>query len=144
MSSSTQIIPDEHATLLARAGFDAVQGDPDAAERDLRLVVADRTAPDRALALALWGLGRLGHNAGRYDDAVHRFEQAIAVATRAGLDAELAGIRISAAVTFQTIGHLERALVELDLAEPFVAGPAAGRWAGQRWCTRLASRLLSR
>lgn len=131
-TTDAQLAPGDPPLDLARAGFDAVQGDPDVAARQLLAVVTAGHASDRAKALALWGLGRLGHNAGRFDDAVDRFEQAIAVATRAGLDDDLAGIRISAAVTFQTIGRVERALEELDLAEPLVRGPGVGRWAGQR------------
>ncbi len=116
----------------ARAAFERVQGDPVASARELAAVARDDVASPLARAVAHWGLGRVRHDAGAHDAAVEHFETALLLASQIG-DAEVeAEIRTSAAVTFQTIGRLDRALAELDLAASAVRGAAAARWAGQR------------
>jgi tetratricopeptide (TPR) repeat protein len=117
---------------VAQQGFDLVQGDPATAARLLRAALDDPAARDEDRVIALWGLGRLLHNDGSYEAALGSFADALALAAVLGRHDTVAAIRISAAVTHQTVGDAERALAELDLAEADVDAAAAGRWAGQR------------
>ncbi len=131
-TSSLVFAIEDPPLAAARAGFDAVQGDTVAARELLLSVVADGDASVDAVVLAHWGLGRLGHNAGAFEVAVQHFEAAIAQAESAGRHSVAAGVRVSAAVTFQTLGDVGRALAELDTAEPFADNDTIGRLAGQR------------
>jgi tetratricopeptide (TPR) repeat protein len=131
-TSSLLFATEDPRLTAARAGFDAVQGDTAAARQQLESVVAQNGAPIEALVVAQWGLGRLSHNAGEFEAAVRHFENAIAMAERVGQLVDAAGVRVSAAVTFQTVGDVKRALAELDLAEPYADRDTVGRLAGQR------------
>lgn len=131
-TSSLVFVTEDRRLIAARAGFDAVQGDTVAARELLDSVIADAGAPIEAVTMAHWGLGRLNHNAGAFDTAVRHFEVAIAHAERDGRSGTAAGVRVSAAVTFQTLGDVTRALAELDTAEPYADHDTIGRLAGQR------------
>ncbi len=123
------VLDDEHE---ARRAFDAVHRDPAAAASVLRRLVDDPNTSPRARMYALWGLGRVLHDAGDVAATSSLFESAINASRLAGGYPEEPHIRLSWATSLQTAGEHTAALAQLDLAEPAVDESLLGRVLTQR------------
>ncbi|MCU1502073.1 MAG: hypothetical protein JWM12_1427, partial [Ilumatobacteraceae bacterium] len=123
--------PDTSAERAQRA-FDEVHRDPLAADVSLREVLDDGSSTAHARAVAWWGLARLHHDAGRFEQASREFVTALDLALAAGLPSEAAQIRMSWSFTLVVAGDRTAALQQLALAEPEVDGARRGRLLTQR------------
>ncbi len=132
--SDTDPQPDpEHPLLvLARRGFDDVHSDPRRADDALRRVIDDPNAPERARMIALWGAGRMHHDAGRPGDAVLAYREAMALARAGGFAEDESQITLSLSSALVLSGDHAAALAGLDEIAGSVDGAVLGRLLTQR------------
>ena len=132
--SDTDPQPDpEHPLLvLARRGFDDVHSDPRRADEALRRVIDDPNAPERARMIALWGAGRMHHDAGRPGDAVLAYREAMALARAGGFGEDESQITLSLSSALVLSGDHAAALAGLDEIAGSVDGAVLGRLLTQR------------
>ena len=121
--------PSEEATnLVGLSDLAALLGDY---ERASTLIAAASArygdAGDRAgRAAALHRTGLLGLRRGAYPEASEALQQAVALFEETGRSADAAEARLDASAALSAMGHLDAAVLELDLAERRLSAEASG------------------